>query len=69
MVFIDEGDNDPKCFIAYLIAALRKSGIPIGPDIDFLAGDAGANTIKLVLTELINALSNYEDNITLVLDD
>lgn len=40
--FIDEGDNDPISFISYLIAALRKADIPIGADVDFLAGDAGA---------------------------
>ncbi len=67
--FIDEGNNDPSCFISYLIAALRKADIPIGLDVDFLASDAGANTIKLALTELINTLSSYHDTITLVLDD
>lgn len=55
--------------ISYLIAALRKADIPIGQDVDVLAGDAGANTIKLALIELINALSSYNDTITLVLDD
>jgi len=67
--FIDEGDNDSSCFISYLIAALTKAGIPIGREIEFLAGDAGGDTMKMALTELINAISEYNDPITLVLDD
>jgi LuxR family transcriptional regulator, maltose regulon positive regulatory protein len=66
---LDEGDNDPVRFLAYLVAAMQT----IAPDI-------GAGTMaalqspqpppgELLLTDLLNEITTLADNFMLVLDD
>lgn len=66
---LDEGDNDPGRFLAYLIAALKNLGVSIGNDIDSLVSDSGFHTTETVLTMLINCMNPCSDKKILVLDD
>jgi LuxR family maltose regulon positive regulatory protein len=68
---LDERDNDPARFLAYLVAALRQA-MPLPNQLD----DGIAPPIEsftsggeLVLTRLINALAALERDMVLVLDD
>ena len=67
---LDEGDNDPARFLAYLIAALQtiagrilekgcwlRSKLPQPPP------------IESILTDLLNEITTIPDNFILVLDD
>jgi LuxR family maltose regulon positive regulatory protein len=72
---LDEGDNDPARFLAYLIAALRTVEASIGkgvvsalqsPEVE----DAStAPPAEAVLTSLINETAAFPGSIVLVLDD
>ncbi len=59
---LDEGDNDPTCFLTYLVAALQTIVA------DFGAGVLGAlqspqpPPIELILTALINEITTIPDN-------
>src|SRR5450432_4134612 len=66
---LDEGDNDPTCFLTYLVAALQV----VAPD--FGAGVLGAlqspqpPPIDSILTALLNEIASIPDDFVLVLDD
>jgi len=66
---LDEGDNEPKRFLAYLIAALQK----IVPKIEeglLISLEATSSTdTESVLTRLVNNLSEISWPVILVLDD
>jgi LuxR family transcriptional regulator, maltose regulon positive regulatory protein len=63
---LDEGDNDPARFLAYLVAALQT-----------IAPDLGAGVLQSpqppptesILTALLNDITTIPDNFALVLDD
>lgn len=65
---IDAGDNDPKRFWTYFIAALQtvasESGISAQKALSSSAGH-----IETILTILINELAEQDKELTLVLDD
>ena len=65
---LDEGDNDPARFFAYLVAALRT--------VDAGIGNADASPLRTpqppsraLLTELLNEMAAVPQNLLLVLDD
>jgi LuxR family transcriptional regulator, maltose regulon positive regulatory protein len=66
---LDEGDNDPARFLAYLVAALQTMAPNVG------AGTLGALQMlpppptEAILTTLLNDLSSLPDPFILVLDD
>ena len=68
---LDEGDNDPTCFLAYLVAALQTVAPNIGEGVLGIlqATQSRPPPIDLLLTTLLNEISNVPDNIVLVLDD
>jgi len=72
---LDEGDNDPARFLAYLIAALQTIEANIGKGMlsAFQSpGFADANTpppVEAVLTTLINEITTIPHRVLLVLDD
>ncbi|MEM7534339.1 MAG: LuxR C-terminal-related transcriptional regulator, partial [Chloroflexota bacterium] len=73
-VSLDEGDNDPSRFLAYLIAALQTIDATLGQMTLSLLNTAQIPTtptqaIEAVLGTLINELSGYALPFLLVLDD
>src|SRR6266516_759481 len=58
---LDEQDNDPTRFWAYVIAALRHSGSPVG--------EATPALLTSALTALINELAALAQDTALILDD
>ncbi len=66
---LDEGDNDPARFLAYLIAALRTVEAKIGEGmLDALQSPQPPPT-ESVLTALLNEVTTLPDDLVLVLDD
>lgn len=66
---LDEGDNDPVRFLAYVVAALQSVAPTVGTRVlDALAASQPTPTDAL-LTVLLNDLSTVSDQIVLVLDD
>lgn len=68
-ISLDEGDNDASVFLAYFIESIKKAGITIGNDIEYLAIDASFNSFHLILTEIVNCITAFMKDIILVLDD
>ncbi len=72
---LDEGDNDPTRFLAYLNAALQTITAPQSSATDMGEGILGAfqatqpPPIELLLTNLLNQLTTVPDRFILVLDD
>jgi len=66
---LDEGDNDPTRFLAYLIAALQTIGAKIGKgELSALQSSQPPPT-EAILTALLNEIAAIPDRMVLVLDD
>ncbi len=67
---LDAGDNDPTCFLTYLVAALQTVAPKVGDGISGIlqATPSQPPHIELLLTTLLNELSTISDNSVLVLD-
>ncbi|KPK13393.1 MAG: hypothetical protein AMJ56_01935 [Anaerolineae bacterium SG8_19] len=68
-VSLDEGDNDPALFWAYVITALQKVHPEVGHDALTLLQVAQSPPVTAILTVLLNELAELEASIILVLDD
>ncbi len=66
---LDDGDNDPVRFLAYLIAAMQHADPSIGQGIVQALRSTQRPRIEPLLTALINQLDGLHDPIILVLDD
>jgi LuxR family maltose regulon positive regulatory protein len=66
---VDEGDNDPARFLAYLIAALQTVEGNIGQESLAALQSPQPPPVEAVLTSLINELAAIPEGIILVLDD
>jgi LuxR family transcriptional regulator, maltose regulon positive regulatory protein len=66
---LDEGDNDPTRFLAYLIVALRKIGANIGQGVLGALQSPQPPSTESILTALLNEISTVPENFALVLDD
>src|SRR3989304_4228612 len=74
---LDEGDNDPACFLAYLVAALQTLALS---KVEGIAPNIGAGVlgvlqapqpppIESILIALLNEITTIPDHFVLVLDD
>lgn len=66
---VDEDDNDPARFFAYMVAALRVVEPEFGGRAVAALGSAGADLGEVVLPLLLNDLARLERDVVLVLDD
>ncbi len=66
---LDEGDNNPACFLAYLIAALQTIAANIGAGVLRTFQSPQPSPIESILTVLLNEITALPDNSVLVLDD
>jgi len=67
---LDQSDNDPARFLAYLVTALAQAFAPerLDPGAPALIDPVGA-TVETVLTHLVNAMAASNRDVVLVLDD
>src|SRR5687768_1587145 len=66
---LDEGDNDPARFLAYLITALQTIGANIGEGVLPALQTPQPPPIESILTTLLNEITTIPDNFVLILDD
>jgi LuxR family maltose regulon positive regulatory protein len=66
---LDEQDNDPTRFWAYVIAALRHSGSPVGEAALAMLYSPQPALMTSALTSLINELAALSQETALILDD
>ncbi len=66
---LDEGDNDPARFLAYLIAALQTISANIGAGVLGVLQSPQPPPIESILTALLNEITLISNNFLLVLDD
>ena len=66
---LDEEDNDPVRFLAYLIAALQTIAANIGGGLLSVLQSPQPPPVETMLTTLLNEINTISDNFVLVLDD
>lgn len=66
---LDEGDNDPKRFLNYLVAALQTIAANIGRGVLGVLQSPQPPPTESILTALLNQIATVPDNFVLVLDD
>ncbi len=66
---LDDQDNDPTRFWAYVIAALRKAGSPVGEAALAILHSPQPSPLTGALTSLINELAALSQDTALILDD
>ena len=66
---LDEGDNDPTSFLAYLVAALQTIAANIGKGVLAILQSPQPPPIESILIALLNEITTVPDNFVLVLDD
>jgi len=66
---LDEGDNDPTRFLAYLVAALQTIAANIGEGVLGALQSPQPPPTESVLTTLLNEITTVPDDFVLILDD
>src|SRR5436305_14120067 len=66
---LDEGENDPARFLAYLVAALQTIAANIGEGVLDVLQSSQPPPPEAILTALLNDLTTIRDHFVLVLDD
>ena len=66
---LDEGDNDLNRFFTYFIAALQTIQSNIGQELMIALHSPDAINIEGMLTRLLNEITEFTDNVILILDD
>jgi LuxR family maltose regulon positive regulatory protein len=66
---LDEGDNDPACFLTYLVAALQTIAPNIGAGALAVLQSPQPPSTESILRTLLNEITTIPDNFILVLDD
>jgi LuxR family maltose regulon positive regulatory protein len=68
-ISLDERDNDLACFLTYLVAALQKIYVEIGKSVLAMLQSPQTLQTNLLLSTLINDISQVPDHFVLALDD
>jgi LuxR family maltose regulon positive regulatory protein len=66
---LDEGENDPARFLAYLVAALQTIAAHIGEGVLGVLQSSQPPPPEAILTALLNEITTLPDHFVLVLDD
>ncbi len=66
---LDEGDNDPTRFLAYLVAALQTIAATLGEGVLSALQSPQQPPTESVLTALLNEIATIQEHFILVLDD
>ncbi len=66
---LDEGENDPARFVAYLVAALQTIAATLGEGVLSALQSSQPPPIEAILTALLNEITTVPDHFVLVLDD
>jgi LuxR family transcriptional regulator, maltose regulon positive regulatory protein len=66
---LDEGDNDPARFLAYLVAALQTIAPTIGEGVLGVLQSPQPPPPEAILTAMLNEITTLPDHFVLVLDD
>jgi len=66
---LDEGDNDPICFLTYLVAALQTIRANIGEGVLGVLQSPQPPSTESILIALLNEITTVPDDFVLVLDD
>jgi LuxR family maltose regulon positive regulatory protein len=66
---LDDGDNDPTRFWAYVVAALQRLRADLGESALALLQSPQLPPIKSILTTLINEIAAFPENFSIALDD
>src|SRR5437660_8227248 len=66
---LDEGENDPARFLAYLVAALQTIAATIGEGVLGVLQSPQPAPNEAMLTVLLNELTTIQDQFVVVLDD
>jgi len=66
---LDEGDNAPTSFLAYLVVALQTIAANIGNGVLAILQSPQPPSIESILTTLLNEITTIPDHFVLVLDD
>jgi len=66
---LDEGDNDPSRFLAYLVAALQTVDSNLGQGVLAALQSPSQVNVESVLTTLLNEIAGLSGNYVLVFDD
>jgi LuxR family maltose regulon positive regulatory protein len=66
---LDEGDNEPARFLAYLVAALQTIASTIGAGVVGVLQAPQAPPTEAILTALLNDITTIPDHFVLVFDD
>src|SRR5438034_2830916 len=66
---LDEGENDPARFLAYLVAALQTIAATLGEGTLGLLQSSQPPPPEAILTALLNEITMLRDHFVLVLDD
>jgi len=66
---LDEGDNDPTRFLAYLVAALQTVAANIGQEVMAALQSPQPPPTQSALTALLNEITTLPERFVLVLDD
>src|SRR5687767_9268004 len=66
---LDKGDNDPRRFLAYLVAALQTISANAGNGVLGALQSPQPPPIESILTALLNDLTAIPDDFVFVLDD
>src|SRR6202165_3435336 len=66
---LDEGENDPARFLAYLVAALQTIAATLGEGVLGVLQSPQPPPPEAILTALLNEITTLPDHFVLVLDD
>ncbi|MBU1171534.1 MAG: LuxR C-terminal-related transcriptional regulator [Proteobacteria bacterium] len=68
-ISLDDSDNDPASFCAYILAAIQTTPLNIGHPVSLMLQTPPSPPMKAILTALLNEFENNTQELVFVLDD